>query len=283
MSTTRAPRRAFPGRIIFRTGRRAAISTGSARAASSARSRSGSNIGTNCASAPLFPPLRPRGRRGGGEEGEGRALGNTHLTLTARRAGPLPLPPEGRRGEFRRLRVRQGLCLRPGHRGGLFRAELFSGRDGAPQFLPARRARLRARGQEAARILGQIASARRYFPLSAPGGGEGGVRRGRAERWATPTSPSQRAAPGPSLSPLKGGEGNFGVFGYGKGYVYDPGTEEGFSGQNYFPDGTARRNFYRLGARGFEREVKKRLEYWDKLRQRAAISPSPPPGAERAG
>jgi putative ATPase len=57
--------------------------------------------------------------------------------------------------------------------------------------------------------------------------------------------------------------------GYGKGYVYDHATEEGFSGQNYFPDGVARGNFYRPGERGFEREVKKRLEYWDKLRQRA--------------
>jgi putative ATPase len=57
--------------------------------------------------------------------------------------------------------------------------------------------------------------------------------------------------------------------GYGKGYVYDHATEEGFSGQNYFPDGVTRRNFYRPGERGFEREVKKRLDYWDKLRRRA--------------
>src|SRR5271166_4146686 len=60
--------------------------------------------------------------------------------------------------------------------------------------------------------------------------------------------------------------------GYGKGYVYDHATEEGFSGQNYFPDGVTRHNFYRPGERGFEREVKKRLDYWDKLRQRAATS-----------
>jgi putative ATPase len=58
--------------------------------------------------------------------------------------------------------------------------------------------------------------------------------------------------------------------GYGKGYVYDHATEEGFSGQNYFPDSIARRNFYRPGERGFERDVRKRLEYWDKLRLRAA-------------
>ena len=58
--------------------------------------------------------------------------------------------------------------------------------------------------------------------------------------------------------------------GYGTGYVYDHATEDGFSGQNYFPDGVERRVFYRPSERGFEREVKKRLEYWDKLRQRAA-------------
>ncbi len=60
--------------------------------------------------------------------------------------------------------------------------------------------------------------------------------------------------------------------GYGDGYVYDHATEEGFSGQNYFPDGIPRRVFYRPGERGFEREIKKRLDYWDKLRQRAAGS-----------
>ncbi|HEX3863489.1 MAG TPA: replication-associated recombination protein A [Stellaceae bacterium] len=58
--------------------------------------------------------------------------------------------------------------------------------------------------------------------------------------------------------------------GYGTGYVYDHATEEGFSGQNYFPDGIARHAFYRPGERGFEREIKKRLDYWDRLRERAA-------------
>jgi putative ATPase len=55
--------------------------------------------------------------------------------------------------------------------------------------------------------------------------------------------------------------------GYGSGYVYDHATEEGFSGQNYFPDGIERHNFYRPGERGFEREIRKRLDYWDKLRR----------------
>src|SRR5689334_19443697 len=58
--------------------------------------------------------------------------------------------------------------------------------------------------------------------------------------------------------------------GYGKGYVYDHATEEGFSGQNYFPEGIERREFYRPTERGFEREIRKRLDYWDKLRQRVA-------------
>jgi len=55
--------------------------------------------------------------------------------------------------------------------------------------------------------------------------------------------------------------------GYGKGYVYDHDTEDGFSGQNYFPDGMARRRFYDPPERGFEREIRKRLDYWDKLRK----------------
>jgi putative ATPase len=56
--------------------------------------------------------------------------------------------------------------------------------------------------------------------------------------------------------------------GYGKDYQYDHAAEDAFSGQNYFPDGIKRREFYRPSERGFEREVKKRLEYWEKLRQR---------------
>ena len=54
--------------------------------------------------------------------------------------------------------------------------------------------------------------------------------------------------------------------GYSNGYVYDPDTPSGFSGQNYFPEGIARQNLYNPVERGFEREIKKRIEYWDKLR-----------------
>jgi putative ATPase len=54
--------------------------------------------------------------------------------------------------------------------------------------------------------------------------------------------------------------------GYGKGYEYDHEAEEGFSGQNYFPDGMERQNLYQPRDVGFEREVQKRLDYWAKLR-----------------
>ena len=55
--------------------------------------------------------------------------------------------------------------------------------------------------------------------------------------------------------------------GYGKGYQYDPDTEHGFSGQNYFPEEMQRQHFYEPIERGFEREIKKRVEYWEKLRK----------------
>ncbi len=58
--------------------------------------------------------------------------------------------------------------------------------------------------------------------------------------------------------------------GYGKGYQYDHNTPEAFSGQNYFPDGMARETFYEPAERGFEREIKKRLDYWSRLRERKA-------------
>lgn len=56
--------------------------------------------------------------------------------------------------------------------------------------------------------------------------------------------------------------------GYSKGYEYDHETQEGFSGQNYFPEGMKRQNYYQPVERGFERELLKRLEYWEKLREK---------------
>ncbi len=55
--------------------------------------------------------------------------------------------------------------------------------------------------------------------------------------------------------------------GYGAGYDYDHDTEDGFSGQNYFPDGMDRPEFYRPRDRGFEREIGRRLATWAELRQ----------------
>lgn len=56
--------------------------------------------------------------------------------------------------------------------------------------------------------------------------------------------------------------------GYNAGYIYDPDTATGFSGQNCFPESMGRRKFYEPVERGFEREIKKRLEYWDTLRDK---------------
>jgi putative ATPase len=54
--------------------------------------------------------------------------------------------------------------------------------------------------------------------------------------------------------------------GYGKGYAYDHDTADGFSGQNYFPDELARTEYYQPAERGFERDIRKRLDYWAGLR-----------------
>ena len=56
--------------------------------------------------------------------------------------------------------------------------------------------------------------------------------------------------------------------GYGAGYQYDHDAEDGFSGQNYFPEGVKRPVLYLPPERGFERELKKRVEYFAKLRAR---------------
>jgi putative ATPase len=54
--------------------------------------------------------------------------------------------------------------------------------------------------------------------------------------------------------------------GYGDGYLYDHDQPDAFSGQDYFPEALGRRNFYTPVERGFERELKKRLDWWAKLR-----------------
>jgi putative ATPase len=55
--------------------------------------------------------------------------------------------------------------------------------------------------------------------------------------------------------------------GYGSGYEYDHDAPEAFSGQDYFPEALGRRQFYDPPERGFEREIRKRLDYWAKLRR----------------
>jgi putative ATPase len=54
--------------------------------------------------------------------------------------------------------------------------------------------------------------------------------------------------------------------GYGANYAYDHNDPDGFSGANYWPEGMPPRTFYRPVERGFEREVLKRIEWWDKRR-----------------
>ena len=61
-----------------------------------------------------------------------------------------------------------------------------------------------------------------------------------------------------------------GAEGYGEGYIYDHDTPEGFSGQDYFPEAIGRKKLYEPVERGFEREIKKRLDYFERLRARKA-------------
>ena len=58
---------------------------------------------------------------------------------------------------------------------------------------------------------------------------------------------------------------------YGAGYKYDHDQPNAFSGQSYFPDGMGREEYYTPVERGFEREVKKRLEYWARLRKERSL------------
>ncbi|MBO6719897.1 MAG: replication-associated recombination protein A [Rhizobiaceae bacterium] len=55
--------------------------------------------------------------------------------------------------------------------------------------------------------------------------------------------------------------------GYGSGYQYDHDQPDAFSGQDYFPEAMGRHKFYDPPDRGFEREIRKRLDYWEKLRR----------------
>ncbi len=62
--------------------------------------------------------------------------------------------------------------------------------------------------------------------------------------------------------------------GYGQGYIYDHDTPHGFSGQNYFPDDFKERpEFYTPAKRGFERDLQKRIDYFNKLRAKKNLLP----------
>ncbi len=73
-----------------------------------------------------------------------------------------------------------------------------------------------------------------------------------------PTPKRIRNAPTKLMSELK----------YGDGYVYDHDTENAFSGENFFPDELSRKTFYNPVERGFEREIKKRMNWWNKKRKK---------------
>jgi putative ATPase len=73
--------------------------------------------------------------------------------------------------------------------------------------------------------------------------------------------------------------------GYGAGYEYDHGSPEAFSGQNYFPDEMPRQHFYDPDGRGFEAELKRRLQRWQEMRSarrsgddQASAAREPPTG-----
>ncbi|WP_321337862.1 replication-associated recombination protein A [Breoghania sp.] len=61
--------------------------------------------------------------------------------------------------------------------------------------------------------------------------------------------------------------------GYNDGYAYDHDYPDAFSGQDFFPEKMGRRTFYEPVERGFEREVRKRLDYWSKLRHERNSKP----------
>ena len=56
------------------------------------------------------------------------------------------------------------------------------------------------------------------------------------------------------------------TLGYNEGYIYDPDTKNSFSGQNCFPEELSRVQLYKPMNRGFEREIQKRIDYWNRIR-----------------
>ena len=56
--------------------------------------------------------------------------------------------------------------------------------------------------------------------------------------------------------------------GYGKGYAYDHDADQGFSGQDYWPEGMEPQTFYEPADRGLEAKIRERIAYWNELRQK---------------
>jgi putative ATPase len=56
--------------------------------------------------------------------------------------------------------------------------------------------------------------------------------------------------------------------GYGKGYAYDHDADQGFSGQDYWPEEMDSQTFYEPSERGFEAKVAERIAYWNELRRK---------------
>ena len=71
--------------------------------------------------------------------------------------------------------------------------------------------------------------------------------------------------------------------GYGEGYAYDPEAADGFSGQDYFPEGMPRRRFYDPRGEGAEARIKARLEHWAELRRERGASFETPPDGGSSG
>lgn len=76
----------------------------------------------------------------------------------------------------------------------------------------------------------------------------------------------QTGSPTPPMAILNAPTKLMKAEGYGEGYIYDHDTPEGFSGQEYFPEKIGRQEFYKPIERGFEREIRKRMDYFGKLR-----------------
>lgn len=103
------------------------------------------------------------------------------------------------------------------------------------------------------------------YLATAPKSNAGYVAYNQSKKCATlygslPTPKKIRNAPTKLMSDLK----------YGDGYIYDHDTKNAFSGENFFPDELSRKKFYNPVERGFEREIKKRTEWLDRMRKQKA-------------